>query len=289
LPIKTIHNSLMEAIDKLLKKPLWVNILVGIGAFLFFMVLIFFSLGLITGNGKNEKVPSVVGLDISTAEHNLTALGFEVVVQDSIYVDTLARTAVLRQTPDADEIVKKGRTIYLTINRVLAPQIEMPNLVGFSLQSAITYLKVLGLRVGTITMQPDRNKNVILDQLVDGVRIAPGAKISSGTVVNLFAGDGSLSTLLDVPDLIGLNVETARSLIESSGFTLGTFSSNSSIQDTANAFVIAQNPIPLSDKLDSLNMPIKNRVPIKTAINLTIDMTAPVRQAVLQPVDTIKN
>jgi len=289
LPIKTIHNSLMEAIDKLLKKPLWVNILVGIGAFLFFMVLIFFSLGLITGNGKTEKVPSVVGLDISTAEHNLTALGFEVVVQDSIYVDTLARTAVLRQTPDADEIVKKGRTIYLTINRVLAPQIEMPNLVGFSLQSAITYLKVLGLRVGTITMQPDRNKNVILDQLVDGVRIAPGAKISSGTVVNLFAGDGSLSTLLDVPDLIGLNVETARSLIESSGFILGTFSSNSSIQDTANAFVIAQNPIPLSDKLDSLNMPIKNRVPIKTAINLTIDMTAPVRQAVLQPVDTIKN
>jgi beta-lactam-binding protein with PASTA domain len=279
----------MEAIDKLLKKPLWVNILVGIGAFLFFMVLIFFSLGLITGNGKTEKVPSVVGLDISTAEHNLTALGFEVVVQDSIYVDTLARTAVLRQTPDADEIVKKGRTIYLTINRVLAPQIEMPNLVGFSLQSAITYLKVLGLRVGTITMQPDRNKNDILDQLLDGVRIAPGAKNSSVTVVNLFAGDGSLSTLLDVPDLIGLNVETARSLIESSGFILGTFSSNSSIQDTANAFVIAQNPIPLSDKLDSLNMPIKNRVPIKTAINLTIDMTAPVRQAVLQPVDTIKN
>ena len=279
----------MEAIDKLLKKPLWVNILVGIGAFLFFMVLIFFSLGLITGNGKTEKVPSVVGLDISTAEHNLTALGFEVVVQDSIYVDTLARTAVLRQTPDADEIVKKGRTIYLTINRVLAPQIEMPNLVGFSLQSAITYLKVLGLRVGTSTMQPDRNKNVILDQLVDGVRIAPGAKISSGTVVNLFAGDGSLSTLLDVPDLIGLNVETARSLIESSGFILGTFSSNSSIQDTAIAFVIAQSPFAFSDKLDSLNMPIKNRVPIKTAINLTIDMTAPVRQAVLQPVDTIKN
>ena len=266
----------MEAIDKLLKKPLWVNILVGIGAFLFFFVLIFFSLGLITGNGKTEKVPSVVGLDISTAEHNLTALGFE---------DTLARTAVLRQTPDVDEVVKKGRTIYLTINRVLAPQIEMPNLVGFSLQSAITYLKVLGLRVGTITMQPDRNKNVILDQLVDGVRIAPGAKISSGTVIQLFAGDGSLSTLLDVPDLVGLNVETARSLIESSGFVVGAFSSNSSIQDTASAFVIAQSPFAFSEKLDSLNMPIKNRVPIKTAINLTIDMTAPIRESV----DTIKN
>jgi len=279
----------MGAVQKILKKPLWVNILVGIGAFLFFWVLIFFCLGLITGNGKTEKVPSVVGLDISTAEHNLTALGFEVVIQDSIYVDTLARTAVLRQSPDADEVVKKGRTVYLTINRVLAPQIEMPNLVGFSLQSAITYLKVLGLRVGSTTMQPDRNKNVILDQLVNGVRVAPGAKISSGTIINLFVGDGTLSALVDVPDLTGLTLETARSLIESSGFVVGTLTSNSAIQDTASAFVIGQNPVSQSSKLDSLNVPIKNRVPIKTAINLTIDMTAPVSQPVLQPVDTIKN
>jgi len=117
------------------------------------------------------------------------------------------------------------------------------------------------------------------------VRIAPGAKISSGTVIQLFAGDGSLSTLLDVPDLVGLNVETARSLIESSGFVVGTFYSNSSIQDTASAFVIAQSPFAFSEKLDSLNMPIKNRVPIKTAINLTIDITAPIRESV----DTIKN
>lgn len=275
----------MEAIDKLLKKPLWVNILVGLGAFLFLLILVFFALGFITGNGKTEKVPSVVGLDMTTAEHNLSALGFDVVIQDSIYVDTLARTAVLRQTPDADEIVKKGRTVYLTVNRVLAPQIEMPNLVGFSLQSAITYLKVLGLRVGSTTLQPDRNKNVILDQLVNGARVAPGAKIASGTVINLIVGDGSLSTLVDVPDLTGLDVGTARSLIESAGFVVGSFTSSVTIQDTAKAFVVGQSPVSQSSKLDSLNMPIKNRVPIKTPINLVIDLTAPIRPTV----DTIKN
>jgi beta-lactam-binding protein with PASTA domain len=275
----------MEAIEKLLKKPLWYNILVGIGAFLFLFLLIFFSLGLITGNGKTEKVPSVVGLDINAAKHNLTALGFDVVVQDSIYVDTLARTAVLRQTPESDEVVKKGRTVYLTINRVLAPQIEMPNLVGFSLQSAITYLKVLGLRMGPITLQPDKNKNVVLDQLVNGMRIAPGAKIASGTIISLFVGDGTLSVLEEVPDVVGLTVGNARSLIESAGFVVGNISSGVAIQDTASAFVIAQDPVALSTKLDSLNMPIKNRVPIKTPIHLTIDLTAPVR-----PInDTIKN
>jgi len=274
----------MEAIEKLLKKPLWYNILVGIGAFLFLFLLIFFSLGLITGNGKTEKVPSVVGLDISAAKHNLSALGFDVVVQDSIYVDTLARTAVLRQTPDADEVVKKGRTVYLTINRVLAPQIEMPNLVGFSLQSAITYLKVLGLRMGPITLQPDKNKNVVLDQFVNGVTIAPGAKIASGTVISLSVGDGTLSVLEEVPDVVGLTVGNAKSIIESAGFVVGNISSGVAIQDTASAFVISQDPISLSTKLDTLNMPIKNRVPIKTPIHLTIDLTAPVRPII----DTIK-
>jgi len=50
----------LEFIDKLLKKPLWVNILAGIGAVLVLLVLFFFSLGWITGNGKTEKVPNVL-------------------------------------------------------------------------------------------------------------------------------------------------------------------------------------------------------------------------------------
>ena len=116
-------------------------------------------------------------LDAAAAEKNLIALGFDVELQDSIYVDTLARNAVLRQTPEADEVVKKGRTVYLTVNRVIAPQVDMPNLVGFSIKSAETYLKVLGLRLGSIQMVPDQNKNVVIDQLVNGQPIAPGSKI----------------------------------------------------------------------------------------------------------------
>jgi beta-lactam-binding protein with PASTA domain len=268
----------MGVIQKLLKKPLWVNVLVGMGALLLVFILLFFSLGLITGNGKTEKVPNVVGLDINTAKHNLSALGFNVVVQDSIYVDSLARDAVLRQSPDPEEVVKQGRTIYLTINRVLAPQIEMPNLVGFSLESAITYLKVLGLRVGTKSYQPDRNTNVILDQLLSGVHIEPGSKIPSGTVINLIVGDGTLSILIEVPDVFGMNVATAKSIIEAAGFTIGNLTSSEMIQDTANAFVLSQDPNPYTLKIDSAtNLPMKNRVPLRSPIHLNIGLSEPVR------------
>jgi beta-lactam-binding protein with PASTA domain len=267
----------MEAIDKLLKKPLWVNVLVGIGAILVVIILFFFSLGWITGNGKTEKVPNVVGLDVTAAQKNLTALGFEVVLQDSIYVDTLARNGVLRQTPEAEEVVKKGRTVYLTINRVVAPQVDMPNLVGFSLKSAETYLKVLGLRMGSITLVPDRNKNVILDQLVDGKPIAPGAKISSGTIVNFMVGDGGAATGFEVPDLIGLTVEMAKSRLISLGLVIGNLSSNSAIQDTASSFVIGQDPNPYTMELDSLGMPVKNTMAPGGVVHLVIDKAAPVR------------
>ena len=266
----------MEFIDKLLKKPLWVNILAGIGAVLVLLVLFFFSLGWITGNGKTEKVPNVLGLDITAAEKNIKALGFDLVVQDSIYVDTLARNSVLRQTPEADEVVKKGRTIFLTVNRVIAPQVDMPNLIGFSLKSAQTYLKVLGLRIGTINLVADRNKNVIVEQLVGNTPIAPGTKIVSGTLINFTVGDGGASIGMEVPDLIGLTVDMAKMKLTSMGLLVGNLISNGAIQDTATAFVIQQNPGTYSSELDSLGMPVKNVTIQGVAIDLVIDKVAPV-------------
>lgn len=266
----------MEFIDKLLKKPLWVNILAGIGAILILLIVFFFSLGWITGNGKTEKVPNVLGLDVAAAEKNIKALGFDLVLQDSIYVDTLARNSVLRQTPEADEVVKKGRTIFLTINRVIAPQVDMPNLIGFSLKSAQTYLKVLGLRIGTINLVADRNKNVIVEQLVGNTPIAPGTKIVSGTLINFTVGDGGASIGMEVPDLIGLTVAMAKMQIASMGLLVGNITANSAIQDTANAFVVQQNPATYSSVLDSLGMPVKNVTIQGVAIDLVIDKVAPV-------------
>ncbi len=267
----------MKLIDDILKKPLWMNMLIGFGAAFFLLILFFFSLGWITGNGETEKVPAVIGLDVVAAEKNLTALGFEVVLQDSIYVDTLARNAVLRQTPESDEVVKKGRTVYLTINRVIAPQVDMPNLVGFSIKSAETYLKVLGLRIGSIQMVPDQNKNVVIDQLVNGKPIAPGSKIPSGTLIHFLVGDGGASAGLLMPDLVGLTYEQAKATLISLGLNIGTVSVNGSIGDSASAFVFDQSPSVYGSQLDSLGMPVKNTISRGAVINLVLDKVAPLK------------
>lgn len=267
----------MKLIDDILKKPLWMNMLIGFGVAICLFIIFFFSLGWITGNGETEKVPAVIGLDVAAAEKNLTALGFEVELQDSIYVDTLARNAVLRQTPEADEVVKKGRTVYLTINRVIAPQVDMPNLVGFSIKSAETYLKVLGLRLGSIQMVPDQNKNVVIDQLVNGQPIAPGSKIPSGTLIHFLVGDGGASGGMFMPDLVGLTYEQAKAQLISLGLNLGVVTVNGSIGDSASAFVFDQNPSAYGSQIDSLGMPIQNSVTKGATINLVLDKVAPVK------------
>ena len=267
----------MKLIDDILKKPLWMNMLIGFGVATCLFVIFFFSLGWITGNGETEKVPAVIGLDVLAAEKNLTALGFDVELQDSIYVDTLARNAVLRQTPEADEIVKKGRTVYLTINRVVAPQVDMPNLVGFSIKSAETYLKVLGLRLGSIQMVPDQNKNVVIDQLVNGQPIAPGSKIPSGTLIHFLIGDGGASANMTMPDLVGLTYDQAKAQLLNLGLNIGVVSVNGSIGDSASAFVFDQNPSAYGSQLDSLGMPVKNYISKGATINLVLDKVAPIK------------
>jgi hypothetical protein len=123
---------------------------------------------------------------------------------------------------------------------------------------------------------PDRNKNVILDQLVNGKPIAPGAKISSGTVVNFLVGDGGAAAGFEVPDLIGLTVNMARAKIASMGLLIGMITSNATISDTANAYIIQQSPNPFSGQLDSLGMPMKNMTLQGGSIDIVIDKVAPV-------------
>ncbi|MES1218895.1 MAG: PASTA domain-containing protein, partial [Bacteroidota bacterium] len=117
-------------------RPLWLNILAGvllvIGIFAIFIV----SLNFLTHHGQSRTVPSVTGKNFEEARKLLRNSGFDIEIQDSLYIDTLPPLAVVKQVPEADEVVKENRTVYLTINRSVPPVIEMPNLIGYSLRNA---------------------------------------------------------------------------------------------------------------------------------------------------------
>jgi beta-lactam-binding protein with PASTA domain len=275
-------------VQKIVQKPLWQNILIGIG-FLFILLIVFFlSLGWITSFGKTAKVSSVVGQSYIAAQQQLEKEGFEVVILDSIYVDSVAKLAVIRQTPEADEIVKAGRTIYLTINRMVPPKVEMPSLVGFSLKSAELYLQSLQLKLGAITYKPDFARNAVLDQLFNGVPIAQGVKIPLGSSISLVIGTGLGGVETDMPNLVGLTYSEALNQLSLQGINIGSVLSLETINDSASSFIFRQTPSYMSTRLDSLTgMPIPNKIRQGQLVDLYLSNTPPPKDSISVP--QIKN
>ncbi len=222
-------------------KPLWVNILAGLVLIVLLLLLFLGSLDIITRHGKTMKIPAVLGQSISQARKTLASQGFEVVIQDSIYNDTLPPLQVIKQFPEPDNLVKVNRTVYLTINRAIAPEIEMPNLLSMTFRNAEMILARYGLKLGDTVFRPDFARNSVLDQQFKGASIKPGTRIQQGSDITLVLGNG-VGIEFVVPDLFGLTYREARSALSESGLIIGSVVPDNDVTDTANAFVYRQNP-----------------------------------------------
>ncbi len=261
-------------------KPLWVNILAGIGILFVLVFLFFTSLSWLTGFGKIEKVPSVTGQNIVAAKKLLEDKGFDVMIQDSVYIDSIARQAVVRQSPEADATVKAGRTIYLTVNRTIPPQVEMPNLAGFSVKSAEMYLQSLGLKMGDISYKPDIARNSVLEQLFNDAPIKPGTKIPIGSVISFVLGSGMGGGDMDVPNVVGMTLLEARNYLSTMNVNIGSVLAAGAIKDSAASFVVRQSPEVLTDSIGANGLRVPNKMKQGQLIDLYIGAVAPPKDTV---------
>jgi eukaryotic-like serine/threonine-protein kinase len=225
----------------LTSKPLWVNILAGFVLLIVLLLLFLGSLDIITHHGKTMKIPAVVGQSIDQAKKTLESQGFEIQIQDSVYTDSVPPLQVLKQFPDADNLVKVNRTVYLTINRALAPDVDMPNLLSMTFRNAEMVLRRYGLKLGDTVFKPDFARNSVLDQEYKGESIKPGTKIQQGSPITLVLGNGVGMEFI-VPDLFGLSYREARAALSESGLIIGSVIPDNDVTDTGTAYVYRQNP-----------------------------------------------
>ncbi|HET9058004.1 MAG TPA: PASTA domain-containing protein [Chitinophagaceae bacterium] len=232
----TVFNSITS-------RSFWFNLLVA--AVLSLLAILFFLWGLdfITNHGEAKKVPVVKGKDIHEAIKILESEGFEAEVQDSVYYDSIPHLQVTRQLPEPGELVKVNRVIYLTVNKVVPPIIEMPNLIGQSEAGAKVILQALGLKIGHYIMKPDFARGSVLQQLKDGNEIKPGTELNMGSAVDLVIGAGIEERgEMFVPDLIGMTYGEAKSLLEQNDIFFGAIAFDPDVKDTATAYIYKQNP-----------------------------------------------
>jgi beta-lactam-binding protein with PASTA domain len=258
------------------KKPLWVSLLIALGIIALLVFGFFSSLDFFTRHGDEVEIPNVTGKSLDEATAMLEGEGFNVSIQDSIYRDTIAPLAVIKQFPESESRVKANRTVYLTVNRAIPPDVVMPNLVGMSVRNAAIVLKQFGLKMGDTSYRPDFAKNSVLVQLHKGKEIKAGAKLPMGTSISLVLGSGLSNIDMAVPDLIGLTYSDARDLLQTSGISFGAKVLDPDVKDTTNAFIYRQSP-------DRTTIDRKvNRIRPGQMIDIWLSLKKPVRDTSAQ-------
>jgi beta-lactam-binding protein with PASTA domain len=227
------------------KNSFRMNVLAIIGLCIVLYFLFFAMLGFITGHGAQLKVPNIVGKTLKAGESQLKTIGFDIQI-DSAYDPSKKALTILGQEPEVGEIVKPGRTIFLTVNKAEPPKTPMPNLNGLSLRSAIMILNSSKLELGDTTYRPDIAQGAVLDQLFNGSIIRPGQMIPQGSKISLVLGDGLGNTVFDVPDIVGLSYAEAVAMLSANNL-LFTAVASDEITDTASAIVYMQVPSALNE------------------------------------------
>ena len=223
------------------RQPFWVNLVVAFVALVLLALLILESLGWITNHGAYLQVPSVKGKNVNEAIRILQDKGFEVMIQDSVYYDSLPKGSIIKQLPDPNATVKSNRTVFLTVNRSVPPSVDMPKLEGLSLRFATHVLERNHLKLGDTIFQPNFMKGSVLEQQYNGNRIVPGSKVPWGSTISLIIGAGLGEQQMVVPNLVGKTVTEGKAILLEMGITLGSLQ-GMPVTDTANAFIYKQTP-----------------------------------------------
>ena len=219
-----------------------VNLFLAIALLFAMIFLLLWTLGIITRHGDYEKVPVVTGKNFTEAIQLLESKGFSAEVQDSVWKENLPPLSVVRQSPEADQMVKKHRRVYLTINRSQPPLIDVPNMVGLSFRNAELYLKQLGLKLGDTSRKPDIAKDAVLEQLYNGKPISPATRIFQGSTISFVLGSGIGNDEYEVPDLKGMTFAEAKALLNSMGLNVAGVLPDPDVENQEKAYVYKQIP-----------------------------------------------
>lgn len=174
------------------------NLVAIIACGLVLIVLALLFLHVYTRHGHNVVVPNLEGLQVEEANIILNAKGIQAEIVDSIYRADAVPGAILSQTPKANNKVKEGRSIYVTVYSKSPQQVAVPGLVDYSTRQAIALLNSLGFNQLSIKEVPSQYSGLVLAVEYRGKRLSPEEKIPAGSPLQLVVSSNMLPDSLNV-------------------------------------------------------------------------------------------
>ncbi len=173
-----------------------------------------------TGGIDTIEAPSIVGLDLKQARELLEIAGLQIVT-DAEPADP-SQAQIVAQTPGPTAPVRIGGTIRVQLAAIApgaetagpgAGEVVVPNLVGLSNASVETLLAPQRLQLGQQSWQmADAEPGTVLSQVPPA-----GSTVPAGQYISV-----TLAAATTVPDLVGLDQDSAAPLLISQSLQLGT-------------------------------------------------------------------
>ncbi len=224
-------------------KKIIIHIFYAFATLLLLISFFFYFILPSTINKKIVKVPDIENIPIHQAkkiliEHNLKAE----IKTENFYAKYFPPNTVLKQYPHPYAEVKKYRKIYVTINPSTLPHIQMPDLQDLSLKNAKIALNHVGLLLGNIVYVPDIAQNVVIKQMYQNKKIQPNTPIKMGEKIDLIVGKGLSKKYVLVPNIIGIPLEKAKTILNSLYLILGKITYECTEEDSLEQIVHNQDP-----------------------------------------------
>ena len=136
-------------------------------------------------------VPNFIGMDYTQVQNNREYTSMYLFYVTEEYSDTAPAGQIIQQEPSADTVLKAGETIQLVVSK--GPQMaEMPNIVGFTQDSAVKELEARGLVASCFMVVNDGS---YASGCVVRTSEEPGTKVEVGTVITVYiAADPSVQS-----------------------------------------------------------------------------------------------
>ena len=161
---------------------------------------------------KEVSLPNVSGLAIEEATATLENLGFYVKTYVQI-VSGATINSVTAQSPEPGAVVRQGRSISLGVNS--SGEIEVPLLIGSTQEQAKIILTALGLELGEVSyIYSDIPQGQVISQIPEQT-----TKVSLNTKVSTVISRGPNVPTVTLPEVRGLNINTAKQRLGNLGFT----------------------------------------------------------------------
>ncbi|CAB4344661.1 unannotated protein [freshwater metagenome] len=175
-------------------------------------------------------VPRVVGSDEATAQAVLIRAGFK--TDSVVKKSTSAKGQVIGQDPPGGEQADKGSTVTLTVSDGPA-SLAVPSVAGLSASQAQRKLQNAGF---TVRIRKQSSDNVPSG---DAIETLPpeGTPVDQGSTVTLVVSSGKAT--VEVPAVVGQNIDDARATLRGAGFGVSVTSEEST---SAVGTVLRQDP-----------------------------------------------